>query len=234
MRHGTLKIRKQRGFFVELGVLKTLLVIALIIAFVAGVSVATVLGANDTDDDDARGLINSSTCPELLARSNESWVDAIRKLLDGPTGDDDEQAINKLLGCLPCDRVTAVVNTVGRDNILDDIHGAEWDETMELMQKCGLVNLSAFDDDASRRLINIKSCDSLNAMSAADQRQLILNMFNGPTEDDDERAIIKLIECMPCARRKEIQGMSGTRFSDFDSDVHGSEWTKLEPLLKCN
>lgn len=189
---------------------------------------------NGTDDDQARDLINSSTCSQLSALSIEVRRQMLQAMIDGPTGDDDENAIARLLECSTCEDVSTLVSQVGGvDGLLAEFQGSEWDRLMLRLQQCGLVDFTDWDDDVTRQFINRSDCATLNALGLTDIRHLILNMFAGSTGDDDENAIIRLINCLPCERRRELMRMSGMSYDDFDDEVDGSEWDRLDGLLSC-
>jgi hypothetical protein len=189
---------------------------------------------NSTDDDQARDVINGSTCSQLSALSIELRRQMLQAMIDGPTGDDDENAIARLLECSPCDDVRTLVSQIGGvDTLLDEFQGSEWDRLMLRLQQCNLVDFSDWDDDATRLFINSSDCATLNALRLTDIRHLILNMFSGSTGDDDENAIIRLIGCLPCERRRELMLMSDMSYDDFDDEVDGSEWRSLSGLLNC-
>jgi hypothetical protein len=119
------------------------------------------------------------------------------------------------------------------DSLLDEFQGFEWDRLMLRLQQCGLVDFDDWDDDATRRFINASDCATLNALRLTDIRSLILNIFSGSTGDEDENAIIKLIGCLPCERRRTLMSMSGMSLDDFHDEVNGSEWDRLSRLLHC-
>ncbi len=188
---------------------------------------------NSTADDNARAFIRGRSCGELGRLSIGDRLRLIRVMLDGPTGDDDENAIARLLECSTCEDVRTLVREVGLTRLLDHFHGSEWDRLMLRLQRCGLVSFADWDDDATRKFIRDSDCATLNALTLPELRRLVLNLFEGDTGDADENAIVKLIRCLPCERRRELMRLSGVRFGDFDNEVHGSEWDRLEPLLRC-
>jgi hypothetical protein len=68
---------------------------------------------NATDDDNARDTINGSTCAQLSALSIDHRLLMMRSMIEGPTGDDDENAIARLLECSTCEDVRTLVSRVG-------------------------------------------------------------------------------------------------------------------------
>lgn len=189
---------------------------------------------NSTDDDQAREVINGSTCSQLSALSINSRRQMLQAMIDGPTGNDDENAIARLLECSLCQDVRTLVSQVGGVNtLLDEFQGPEEDRLMLRLKECDLVDFADWDDDVTRRFINRSDSATLNALSLNDIRHLILNMFEGSTGDDDENAIIKLIGSLPCERRQELMRMRDMSYEEFDDEVDGSEWRRLGGLLRC-
>ena len=187
---------------------------------------------NETDDDQAREFISKHNCQQINALSDDKMVSMINSMLDGPTGDDDENAILKLLRCVPCDRLHTIVNRVGLANLQSDIDGSEYDELQVLLGNCGVINFSSWDDDATRLFIGRASCQQLNALSVQSLHQLFINLFEGSTGDEDEQAINKMMGCIDCAKIHQILGMNGTHWDDFDDEIQGSEWSDFKNILK--
>lgn len=180
------------------------------------------------DDDRARDEVNSRTCSELRELSNRDLVRLINRMLDGATLDDDENSILRILECLPCERVTEIVQEVGRGRLLADLDGEEWDRLMIRLQECGLVGFGRWDDDATRRFIDEVDCATINSLTLNEIRQLIINLFEGWTGDDDERAILNVIDCLDCETRRRLVDMRGMSVEDFDDEVNGANWDRLE------
>lgn len=187
---------------------------------------------NATDDDNARTTINSATCDQLSALPIDRRLDMIRVMIDGPTGDDDEAAIARLLECSTCEDVQTLVSRIGIDNLIDEFQGSEWDRLMLRLQQCSLVDFGDWDDDATRLFINNSDCATLNALELSDIRQLTLNMFSGSTGDEDENAIIRLIQCLPCSKRRALTLRPDMSYDDFDDEVDGEEWDRLDQLFR--
>lgn len=71
----------------------------------------------------------------------------------------------------------------------------------------------------------------LNRLSQEDVRQLLVNLFEGDTHDEDEHAILRLIRCLPCGRVRDLMQRRGLSYEEFDDEVDGSEWDELQPIL---
>ncbi|MCK6624141.1 MAG: hypothetical protein L6R45_03075 [Anaerolineae bacterium] len=185
---------------------------------------------NDTDDDTARAEIKKSSCNEIIGKPDPHWIDKFNAMIAGPTGDDDEIAILKVLNCLPCSRVKGVVNSIGVSDLMDEFHDVEWDLLVVRLQECGLVDLAKFDDDATRWFISQTPKAKLAQLSIKDIVALCWNLINGDCGDDDEAAIIRLIDCQhPCKIQKILKDYIS--FDDFDSGVDGEEWDELSLIL---
>jgi hypothetical protein len=189
---------------------------------------------NDEEDDKARNLVSHSSHEDLQQMSDGQLVQMINAMLDGPTGDDDEAAILKILESSDCDRRANLVKRVGLDRLLSDIDGTEWDQLVILLVKCGIIGFDRMDDDASRRFVNSHSCSQLGLLNMGSVRQLVLNMFSGSCGDDDEDAILKLLGCQSTPRLQQLVRMPGTDVGAFDYNFDGSQWDDLEAFFAAN
>jgi hypothetical protein len=186
---------------------------------------------NETDDDDARKWINNATCEQIIDKPNAQLVTAFEAMMNGPTGDDDEEAMLKVLKCLPSNRVQALVNALGGwETLADEFNGSEWNELMLRLQQCGVVNFAAWDDDTTRLFIQNSWPATLAILSIPDIVQLCQNLFSGSCGDDDEKAIIKLIKSQdPCKNTKIVT--NHISLEEFDDNVDYSEWDDLCTIL---
>jgi hypothetical protein len=122
---------------------------------------------------------------------------------------------------------------LGVGRLAADIHGSEYDEFQVLAFECGALSAGDLDDNATRALVWRFSSAQLAALPAHVLAQLIRILIAGSCGDDDERSIIRIMESVPCSRRKEIMAHPGATFGDIDPNVPGAEWDTLEPLLRC-
>lgn len=189
---------------------------------------------NGTEDDNARKFVSEQSCVGLQGVNDEDLVKLINAMLDGPTGDDDERGILKILDCLECKRCAAIVGRVGLKNLLSNIDGEEWDRLVIRLLKCGIISFDKFDDDASRKFVNDHDCSQLGILNMDSVRQLILNMFSGSCGDDDEDAILKLLSCQSTPRLQQLISMTGTDVGAFDYNFDGSQWDALEAFFAAN
>jgi len=184
---------------------------------------------NSKDDDRARDTINSRSCAQLNALSNDQLISMINSMLSGPTGDDDENAMLKLFKCLPCERLHGIVNSVGLELIQDNFQGSEFDELQLILGNCSIISFSSWDDDATRLFVSRMNCGQINALSDSIIRDLINNMLSGFTGDDDENAILKLLGCLSCARKQTVVNLVG--LGNLQSAIDGSEFDELQVML---
>lgn len=222
------KPEEKRGAGVELLIVGAGAVIAAVGAWI-GTAIASLL--NGTDDDNARDWIQKSTCEQIKAAHDDDLVNRLQALLDGPTGDDDEAAILRLLGCLPPDRRKTISNRVGVDELIDNVDGEESARLLTLLVECGAIRFDEMDDDASREYVWTHDPAHLNALPIEQVRQLVLNMFSGSCGDDDEQAILRLLRAQSGARVHQLIAMAGMSVEDFDDNVDGDEWDELESLF---
>lgn len=220
-----------------IGVIITLL--ALVVTIVASIvtvivdAVAAFFGLfNDADDDDARAALAAASCPEVNAMTNTTLARMTESLLDGPTGDDDEDALRKIVECLECERLRTWYWPTYGERIRSDTHGSEYDQLLASLIRCELTTFSAWDDDASRAYINRAACAELRAITLQGIQQLLRNLFEGRTGDADEQAINKLIQCMDPARVRELVRQPGYSVDEFDDEVDGSEWRVLREYFR--
>ncbi|MCE8016539.1 hypothetical protein HOP62_10705 [Halomonas sp. MCCC 1A17488] len=162
----------------------------------------------DDTDDKVRDVIKRLEQHEINAINDDQLVDMIEKLFDGPTLDEDENAANKVLEALPPSRFSNVVSKLGGLSAIDDeIDGAEWKNTLNIVSVKG-QNLP------------------LNG-----KLDLIKGLFDTTTYDAEERVIINLVKSMSLDDRWEMLRKPGFSKDDFDDQVDGSEWDELEQLL---
>jgi hypothetical protein len=207
-----------------------------IFAVVAGIDLITAIGAgiadifNSKDDDAARDEINSLDCNGIIKMSDSHWIASFASMISGPTGDDDEQAMLRVLKCLPVNRAVGLVNAFGLNDFMDEFQGSEYDQLVVRLRQCGLLGFADWDDDASRLFINSSSQATLAALSIADIVQLCKNMFAGSCGDDDEQAIIRLLSFQDLCKVKTIL-MHHISINEFDDNVDGEEWNTLLGII---
>jgi len=84
-------------------------------------------------------------------------------------------------------------------------------------------------DNKARAIVNQwKRGDSPFELTPKLKILLIKEMQSGFTGDDDERAILELLERSSNAELSAIFGSGGVNPRDLNSDFHGDEWTRLQ------
>jgi hypothetical protein len=99
------------------------------------------VGFQSFDDDASRLFINSNAPSTLNSLSLHDIATLIQNMFKGSCGDDDEQAIIRLLSCIDCGRVRQLVARPGFsvDDFDDNVDGAEWARLKQLFRNCGIV-----------------------------------------------------------------------------------------------
>lgn len=187
---------------------------------------------NGKEDDKVRKKINENNCDKLNDISDNELIRMIRVLLDGPTLDEDEKSILKLIGCLNPDRIRMLLSEIGFENLSSQVNGAENERLLIMLLQKGIIGYKQLTDDASRRFINNAREEVLSSLSLIDVRELIINMLEGTTDNDDERAILKLLSSLSCEKLRELVSMDRVKPKDLLKEFQGSENNRLEDLLR--
>ena len=88
-------------------------------------------------------------------------------------------------------------------------------------------------DDNARDFVNSKSCPQINDLKDEEIKNLINLMLDGNCGDDDEKAILKLLDCLDCERRGNVVHLVGLDRLNYKID--GSEYDEFQILLgTCN
>ena len=195
------------------------------------VSVAVALGSllNSSDDDDAVDKIHQSSCDEIKAWTNDKVIAFAEKLVNGPTGDDDENALLKMIKCRGCGTASMLVDHFGKQEFLDQFQGGESNDLQLFLVDCGLLSLGDMDDAATRRYLTERPCSELNKHGVPEIAMLMQNLFEGFTDDDDEQAINSFFKwCLGSCQINLLTQQPGMSVEEFDDEVDGSEWDELE------
>lgn len=99
-----------------------------------------IIGFDQMDDDASRAFVSKHSCAELSLLPVQSIAQLIRNMFAGACGDDDEDAILKLLGCLSGATIMALVQLPGvRLSDFDwKFDGDQWDALGVLFRRFGL------------------------------------------------------------------------------------------------
>jgi len=187
--------------------------------------------------------------PFLTKDMNKWTVDvqeqAIRAMIDGFTGDDDETAILKLWKCISEENRATLVNR-GLDYALfeSNFDGKEWTEMKPCLKFD--TSIAATDDDYSRQWLFSSTCDTIaNTASAANGvtklAKLVEAMVNGATLSEDETAIVRIFTCLAeagkCYELGQLLSEKGARLIDDDvyNDIDNKNARKRmdEAFTKC-
>jgi len=79
------------------------------------------------DDGRARERIFATSQEEIRLISDNELVSMIFAMRDGARGDDDKEAILKILEALDCEERIRIVNRIGVAELLDNADGSDWD-----------------------------------------------------------------------------------------------------------
>lgn len=193
--------------------------------------IATDLFDSDADNK-VRDVIKAATCREIRSWSYPLSLAYVDELLDGPTLDEDENSLLKLLSCLSLEVRTRII-AARLDRIRADIDGAQFDSLLVFLFLTGEISPDEdeWDDNTSRRLINTAPQQVLGALELVHLKPIIQAMFDGDTGDEDESAIVRLMQSLSCERRRALTNEQGFSRSEFDDEVDGPEWDDLDRLL---
>ena len=173
------------------------------------------------NDTVARELVRLNLHADMTVTEARRVVNA---LLDGATGNDDEQAILRILR----ERAdfASVFTAELRQRCLSDLHGEEYDALAGFLFLHDLVGDITLDDDVARAVINqdmhLAIDDSAKLMILFDA------MISGATGDADEACIVKLLTDKEAFTR----GLSDEALNDALADVDGAENEDLLVALR--
>jgi hypothetical protein len=104
--------------------------------------VCGIINFSSWDDDATRVFVNRATCAQINALSALNLHHLFRNLLEGATLDEDENAINKIMQCTDCAKISAVLAMDGTrwDDFDDNIQGSEWSAFKNILNsRCGIT-----------------------------------------------------------------------------------------------
>jgi hypothetical protein len=186
---------------------------------------------NGEDDDRAREEIAGLSCSDIVARSDQHWRAKFFDMIDGPTADGDENAMLKVLQCLPDERVRGLVKHFGGlEEFISEFQGDEYDRLALRMQEVGLMDFSDWDDEQAGRFALTANPSHLASMPIRDIVTLCRVLFDGSCGDDDEDAVIRLIRTQSNKKIAEILTQH-IHMDEFDDAVDGEQWDILSGIL---
>lgn len=174
------------------------------------------------DDNRARDWINRQDLPAIGRQPVEDRVRMINVLLSGPTLDDDENAILRVLrASVMTGSQVPVIDAIGAHRLADDIDGAEYDQLRQLLRAGYYAHV-----------------DQATAL------HLIITCIDGPTHEWEESMIVDLLELQPDGRGlvigvgRKYGGKETGPDHDFRNGMHelddqldGADNTKLHRLF---
>jgi len=143
--------------------------------------------------------------------------------------DADEQTMLRILRCLSRQKFNDLVNYFSYREFDYRFDGSENTEFQQLYDRHNPERYAKWGDDETRVFLMTKTCNQINALNLVVIRDLILNLFDGHTDEAEETAIIKVIDCLPANKVKDLIIMQGTFKSDFLDEFQG----RNEDLLKA-
>lgn len=160
-------------------------------------------------------------------------VELINAMLEGFTGDEDEQAILALLEVSELAEVEAILTEVGGAKLRKAIDGEEYDRFVALLFTKG-VSLPRdgiiLNDDAARLVVSQGGLESLTEAQAA---ALINALLQGATGDDDEQAIIAVLKAHQDKVETICNKVEGG-LNAIDSAIDGRDSKEFRGLLWVN
>ena len=85
------------------------------------------------------------------------------------------------------------------------------------------------DDDWARQWIGSHGSHQINEQTQEDLVRLFCALLDGSTGDDDERAMLKVIQCLPCIRVRDLVSKIG--WTTLNKAFDGEEWDELVLIL---
>jgi hypothetical protein len=157
-----------------------------------------------TDNDDADTIATMmASSPGMLASLNrEGKKQLIEALLEGPTGEEDEAAIEAIFDSMTPDDARAVLAEIGAENLADSVDD---DRVGRIMVKAlDFTGLDPEDDDSDQIAQSVASNPSVLAqITEADRLILIQSLFDGPTGPDEEQAALTILLSAPTGAQLE-------------------------------
>lgn len=143
------------------------------------------------DDDGARAAVAAGKHAGASAPTKQEWI---KQLLDGVCGDDDEQAIIRILSSTAPAEVISIVDAVGYSKVWDKVDG---DESMQLTKV-------------------LKAKGYYSAMSQERRQYWVKRMSDGTTGDNAQELIMSILESCSAADCKAIIDTVGNGTLDWD------------------
>ncbi len=195
-------------------------------------------------DDEIRSIINAGGVPKL---THNQAVTILPALISGVCGDEDEQAVLKILKVQSDAVFRSTVNTLTPNYIDSGVDGEEWDTFLLLCagkyrpgSNVGASLIaSEKNDDAGRMLITGGLCgipslvgsSRMNRLSGTEWIGVINALLSGNCTDADEDAIVRIVQYMAdTGQAGLVHTMIGA--SKMDSGVDGKQWNQVRAIMR--
>jgi len=195
-------------------------------------------------DDEIRSIIEAGGVPKL---THNQAVTILPALISGVCGDEDEQAVLKILKAQSDAVFRSTVNTLTPNYIDSGVDGEEWDTFLLLCASkyrpgsnvgASLI-ASEKNDDAGRMLITGGLCgipslvasNRMNRLSGTEWIGVINALLSGSCDTDDEDAIVRIVQYMAdTGQAGLVHTMIGA--SKMDSGVDGKQWGQVREIMR--
>ncbi len=159
------------------------------------------VGGHASVDNMIRKWVSQRSNAQLKALGSKEKAILIGYLLEGPTLDADEVAINTLLSnSTPWGAVLAIKKT-GYERIASDIHGAEYAQFLQILVK------------------------QYAKTNRGQTKVIVEHWLRGVTGDREENAIVDLLRELSPVDVDHIISKIG--FEEFDDNIHGDEYERF-------
>jgi hypothetical protein len=180
----------------------------------------------DIDDDVSRAVINQGL--HVAVTDDSKLMVLFDEMISGVTGDADEECLVKLM--MDCQSFTRNLPADKLDDALSDIDGEEYEDLLVALRKWDRIDLTNSDYDVDDNVGRRVASEGISAsLSASESRLLIEEMLSGATGDDDELAILRILN--------ENRGTMGAILDTQElrdwvlSDLNGEEYDSAVALL---
>lgn len=176
----------------------------------------------------------------------------LSKLFDNKTGNKDEQAIVRLMSELSCPSVTALATEykITRQKFEREVDGSEWTQLQLILNRTPITaeipNVVLHDNSADKLNVSANTVNkdtdarefvrihiaNLHKLRMGGAYSLLKVLFEGKTGNEDEQAIVDIIRALPATQVNLLKTRKSYTCDFYRSDVDGSEWDDLRPILK--
>ncbi|MFN7142676.1 MAG: hypothetical protein ACK4YP_02790, partial [Myxococcota bacterium] len=171
--------------------------------------------AYDVDDNVVRKLVAEGVHTDLSVVEARRCVD---ELISGVTGDDDEDALLRILVDNPTKVPEILDTTEKRQTVLDNCHGEQSDALTGLYVLQNLLPGLEIDDDVARAIVRVGLHRQVT--DGAVLIKMIDALIDGFTGNDDEAAIIAICKDCPAVRPLLTQDKLVPILDNVDGEEH--------------